>query len=116
MHIGHCKAAMLNFHYAKMYGGKMILRFDDTNPSNEKEEFVENIKADLKTLQIHPDSVTYTSDHFDTIIERMRQMIEGEFVYADNTPGDKMKEERDAGIESYSRLEATKEKTLEIFE
>jgi glutamyl-tRNA synthetase len=37
------KAAMLNFHYAKIYGGKMILRFDDTNPLNEKIEFVENI-------------------------------------------------------------------------
>ena len=100
MHIGHCKAAMLNYHYAKMYGGKMILRFDDTNPSNEKEEFVENIKADLKTLQIHADIVTHTSDHFDTIIERMKDLIAGEFAYADNTPGDKMKEERDAGIES----------------
>jgi len=107
---------MLNYHYAKMYGGKMILRFDDTNPSNEKEEFVENIKDDLKTLQIFPDTVSYTSDFFDEIIKRMRTMIEGEFVYADNTPGDKMKEERDAGIESQSRIESTKEKTAEIFE
>lgn len=60
---------MLNFHYAKMYGGSMILRFDDTNPMNEKIEFVENITRDLKTLQITPDRVTYTSDYFDVIKE-----------------------------------------------
>ena len=46
---------MLNYHYAKMYGGKMILRFDDTNPVTEKVEFVENIQRDLRTLHIYPD-------------------------------------------------------------
>lgn len=55
MHIGHVKASMLNYHYAKIYGGKMVLRFDDTNPLNEKVEFVENITRDLKTLEIIPD-------------------------------------------------------------
>jgi len=48
--MGHVKAAMLNYHYAKMYEGQMILRFDDTNPMNEKIEFVDNIIRDLKTL------------------------------------------------------------------
>ena len=52
LHIGHVKAAMLNYLYAKIYGGKMILRFDDTNPVTEKIEFVENIMHDLKTLDI----------------------------------------------------------------
>ena len=55
LHIGHIKASMLNYHYAKMYGGQMILRFDDTNPTAEKIEFVDNIMADLKTLEIIPD-------------------------------------------------------------
>jgi len=59
------KAAMLNYHYAKMYQGKMILRFDDTNPMNEKIEFVDNIIRDLSTLEIKPDRLTYTSDYFD---------------------------------------------------
>lgn len=64
LHIGHVKAAMLNYLYAKIYGGKMILRFDDTNPVTEKIEFVENIMHDLKTLDIKPDLVSHTSDFF----------------------------------------------------
>ena len=75
LHIGHMKAAMMNYHYAKMYGGKMILRFDDTNPSNEREEFTENIKKDMETMLIVPDAITFTSDYFDKIIEYMEQMI-----------------------------------------
>jgi glutamyl-tRNA synthetase len=67
LHVGHVKAAMLNFHYAKMWEGKMILRFDDTNPCNEKDDFVTNIKRDLQTLDIVPDIVSHTSDHFDVI-------------------------------------------------
>ena len=47
LHIGHVKAAMINYHYAKMYQGTMVFRLDDTNPSNEKEEYVESIKEDL---------------------------------------------------------------------
>lgn len=67
LHIGHCKAAMLNFHYAKMYKGTMILRFDDTNPLNEKMEFQENIIRDLKTLEIVPDRLTFSSDYFEQL-------------------------------------------------
>ena len=50
-----------------MHEGQMILRFDDTNPMNEKVEFVENITRDLKTLGVTPDRVTYSSDYFDQI-------------------------------------------------
>lgn len=94
---------MLNYHYAKMYGGMMVLRFDDTNPMNEKIEFVENINRDLKTLEIVPDRVTHTSDYFDTTKEYMDKLIQLGFAYADDTPAEEMKKERDAGIESKYR-------------
>ena len=52
LHIGHVKAAMLCYYAAKHFDGKMILRFDDTNPSKEKGEFLESIKEDLKKLEM----------------------------------------------------------------
>jgi len=58
---------MLNYHYAKMNEGKMILRFDDTNPMNEKIEFETNIKADLARMGVVPDINTYSSDHFEAL-------------------------------------------------
>jgi glutamyl-tRNA synthetase len=115
LHIGHVKAAMLNYHYSKMYEGKMILRFDDTNPTNEKLEFVDNIIRDLKTLEIHPDRITFTSDYFDQTKEYMDQMIKLGLAYADDTPAEEMKKERDAGIESKYRDGATVEENLKRF-
>ena len=64
LHIGHVKALMLNYHYSKVYEGKMILRFDDTNPAKESQEFIDAIHADLAKLGVTPDIVTHTSDSF----------------------------------------------------
>jgi glutamyl-tRNA synthetase len=90
LHIGHIKASMLNYHYAKMYKGQMILRLDDTNPSAEKSEFVESMMTDLKTLQITPDRVTYSSDYFKEIQDFCRKMITEGNAYADNLPKEEM--------------------------
>ena len=82
---------MINYHNAKMYGGTMIFRFDDTNPSNEKLEFVESIFEDLNTLGIKWDKHTHTSDHFDYLIEKARELILKGKAYTDDTPMEEMK-------------------------
>lgn len=94
MHIGHVKAAMLNYHYSKVYNGEMILRFDDTNPSKEKEEFVDNILEDIKRLEITPTKITRTSDHFDALLKQMTVLIEKGICYCDDTPVDEMRDMR----------------------
>lgn len=115
LHVGHVKAAMLNFHYAKMYKGKMILRFDDTNPMNEKIEFVQNIQTDLKTLGITPDEITHTSDYFPQIVDYMKQMLKQGDAYADDGTAEEMKDQRDNGIESKHR-QRTPEENLKTFQ
>ena len=115
LHIGHVKAAMLNYHYSKIYDGNMILRFDDTNPMNEKIEFVENIIRDLKTLDITPDRITHTSDYFPEICEFMKKAIREGNAYADNGSGEEMKDQRDNGIESVHRKKAPSD-SLKIFD
>ena len=91
------------------------MRFDDTNPMNEKEEFVDNIIRDLKTLGITPDQVTYSSDNFEMLQNYMKQLIQQDKAYADNLPAEEMKNQRDEGIESEARAN-TVEKNLELFE
>jgi glutamyl-tRNA synthetase len=72
LHIGHSKAALLNYHYANIYKGEMILRIDDTNSTKDKDEYVESIIEDLKTLGIAYSKMTYTSNYFDQILNLMK--------------------------------------------
>lgn len=85
MHIGHAKAAILNATAAADYDGRLIIRFDDTNPSKEKAEFEESQLADLKTLGIVPDIVSYTSNYFDKIEEHCIELIKKGLAYCDDT-------------------------------
>ncbi|KAJ2354611.1 glutamate--tRNA ligase, partial [Coemansia sp. RSA 2618] len=75
LHIGHAKAALLNDYIARSHNGKLIVRFDDTNPSKERVEFEDSITEDLRLLGIHGDVITHTSDYFQTIYEYALKMI-----------------------------------------
>ncbi|KAG8899848.1 hypothetical protein FRB99_006405 [Tulasnella sp. 403] len=75
LHIGHAKAAILNQQFASMYKGKLIIRFDDTNPAKEKEEFENTILEDLKLMDIRGDRFTHTSDYFQELHDLCVQMI-----------------------------------------
>ena len=103
LHIGHVKAVLLNDYFAKKYKGKMILRFDDTNPSKEKQEYVENIIQDLKTLGVEWCKLTHTSDHFDYLYEQACLLIKENKAYIDDTPYEQLREEKMAGIASKCR-------------
>ncbi|KAF1742265.1 LOW QUALITY PROTEIN: hypothetical protein MXB_5490, partial [Myxobolus squamalis] len=94
LHIGHAKAALLNQFYRDKYKGTLILRFDDTNPSKEKEYFENIILEDVKMLGLTPDRYTKTSDYFDLIIEFAEKMIKKGHAYCDNTPVEIMRQLR----------------------
>ncbi|RMX99923.1 hypothetical protein D0867_11923 [Hortaea werneckii] len=104
LHIGHAKAALLNDYFAhKKYNGKMIVRFDDTNPSKESQEFQDSIIKDCELLGVKPDQITYTSDYFQDLYERAIQMIKDGNAYADNTPQEQLQKERMERKESAHR-------------
>nr|POE87449.1 putative glutamate--trna ligase, cytoplasmic [Quercus suber] len=116
LHIGHAKAALLNDYFAhKKYNGTMIVRFDDTNPSKEKQEYQDAILEDCALLGVKPDRVTYTSDYFQDLYERCVQMIKDGNAYADNTPQEQLRTEREQRIESSHRKD-TVEENLAHFE
>ncbi|CAN2387448.1 Bifunctional glutamate proline--tRNA ligase [Pristimantis euphronides] len=115
LHIGHAKAALLNQHYQVNFKGKLIMRFDDTNPEKEKEDFEKVILEDVSLLQIKPDQFTYTSDHFEKIIDYAEKLIREGKAYVDDTPAEQMKAEREQRIESKHRSN-TAEKNQQMWE
>src|SRR5437660_119575 len=69
LHIGHAKSICLNFGLAQEYGGKCNLRFDDTNPAKEEQEYVDSIMDDVRWLGWNWDGLYYASDYFDQLYE-----------------------------------------------
>ena len=119
LHIGHAKAICLNYYgTAVKYGGKCNLRFDDTNPVKEDEEFVESIIDTVKWLGWKGD-IYYASDYFDTMYECAVKLIKKGKAYVDDITPEKMKELRgtltEAGKETANRNRPIEE-SLQLFE
>ncbi|MEQ1746089.1 MAG: glutamine--tRNA ligase/YqeY domain fusion protein [Saprospiraceae bacterium] len=87
LHIGHSKAICLNFGLAEKYGGKCNLRYDDTNPTKEEQEYVDSILADVRWLGFEPAKVLYASDYFQQLYEWAVVLIQKGLAYVDfSTP------------------------------
>ena len=95
LHIGHAKSILLNYGLAKEYGGKFNLRFDDTNPTKEKTEFVESITADVKWLGTDfRGEVLFASNYFDQMYEGAVKLIKKGKAYVSSLSADQIKETR----------------------
>jgi glutaminyl-tRNA synthetase len=95
LHIGHAKAALLNFRTAVQYNGKFNLRFDDTNPSKEDVEYVDSIIQDLKWLGIDWDNRQFfASDYFQQMYDYAVELIHKGLAFVDDLSADEMREYR----------------------
>ena len=95
LHVGHAKSILLNYGLAQKYGGKFNLRFDDTNPTKEKSEFVESIKADVAWLGADwEDRLFFASDYFDTMYECAVGLIKKGKAYVCDLSADEIREYR----------------------
>ena len=119
LHIGSAKAIWINYSTAKKYGGLFNLRYDDTNPVKEDDEFVRSIEEDLRWLGAVPDGIYYGSDYFDKCYEFACKLIsDGKAYVCDLTP-EQMREYRgtltEPGKNSPYRDRSVKE-NMELFE
>ncbi len=119
LHIGSAKAIYINYTSAKKYGGLFNLRFDDTNPTKEDNEYVESIMEDLKWLGANPDEVFYGSDYFQKTYEFAVELIKKGKAYVCDLSNEEMRQYRgtltEPGKNSPYR-DRSVEENLELFE
>ena len=118
LHIGHAKSICLNFGVAEQFGGKTFLRFDDTNPLKESDEYVESIKADVRWLGFAWTEVTHASDYFEQIYGYAVDLIKAGKAYVCSLDAEAMRNLRgtltEPGQDSPYR-ERTVDDNLELF-
>ena len=118
LHIGHAKAICIDFGLADQYGGKTNLRFDDTNPEKEEQEYVDSIQADVRWLGFEWDRVCYASDYFGQLYQWALQLIKDGKAYVDDLTADEIRQHRgtltEPGKDSPYR-NRTVEENLDLF-
>ena len=120
LHIGHAKSILLNYGLAQQYHGQFNMRFDDTNPTKEKVEFVESIKADIQWLGADwGDHLYFASDYFDRMYEAAVELIKKGKAYVCDLSAEQIREYRgtltEPGKESPYRNRSVEE-NLALFE
>ncbi len=119
LHIGHAKSICLNFGLADEFGGKTNLRFDDTNPEKEEQEYVDSILKDVRWLGFEWDGLYYASDYFDHLYEWAIKLINEGKAYVDDLSAEEIRKYRgtltEPGTESPHR-NRTSEENLDLFE
>jgi glutaminyl-tRNA synthetase len=119
LHIGHAKSICLNFGIAEKFGGTCNLRFDDTNPTKEEEEYVESIKEDVRWLGFEWENLCYASDYFNQFYEWALELIQSGKAYVDHQSPEVIRLTRgtlkEPGEESPFRNRSVEE-NLELFE
>ena len=94
LHIGHAKAICIDFGLADEFGGKTNLRFDDTNPEKEEQEYVDSIMADVRWLGFEWDRLCYASDYFGQLYEWALKLIKEGKAYVDDLTADEIRQHR----------------------
>jgi glutaminyl-tRNA synthetase len=119
LHIGHAKALWVDFGLAAKYGGKTNLRFDDTNPTKEKTEYVDAIKKDINWLGYQWDNEFFASDYFPKLYEFAVDLIKKGFAYVDDSTAEEIAEMKGTptkpGVNSPYR-DRSVEENLDLFE
>jgi glutaminyl-tRNA synthetase len=119
LHIGHAKAICLNFGLADEFGGKTNLRFDDTNPEKEEQEYVDSIMKDVHWLGFEWDGLHYASDYFDQLYTWAIKLTNAGKAYVDDLSAEEIRKYRgtltEPGKDSPHRNRSAKE-NLDLFE
>ncbi len=115
LHIGHAKAAIIDSEYAKLYDGKFILRFDDTNPENADLEFYDAQKEDLHWLGVEWDKEYHTSDNLEIHYKLAEQLIRQGDAYLCKCTAETIKEGRFHAKECSCRADRTGETALDLW-